>query len=162
MATRYDHVPVTKPTDLIFVREIWITASGKDTFLRERNKSFLREYHPTAATQGTPKYWAEESETQWRFAPTPNNTDNWTAHYHKRPDGLSSGTLTTFLSDAAPDALFFACLAMSEAFLIDDTRVAQWIAQYGSLLPGVQTELRRLTREDYTPLDVVAQVKDED
>lgn len=154
---------VTKPTGWVMTRELYFdNGSGKLIEMEERDTSYLRTYWPTATAYGTPKYWAEYSTGSWQIAPTPSSALTFHSHHHERPAGLSTTNESTFLSNACPDLLHYACLLESEKFLVGDERIPTWLTTYGDRLAGSKNELRRLARDDYQPTDVAAQATDQD
>lgn len=152
---------VTKPTDFVAPRSLWLVLGGVITgALLRRSREFCEQYAPDATVQGTPKYYADDSTTGWNIVPTPNTTGVVKVHYVARPASVMDvpGTLT-WLGTYCADALLAACLAESEQYLKADDRYADMIKKYATeLVPVLRLELRNLLRTgDYDPFLPAAQ-----
>ncbi len=108
---------LAKPTDFISVRHLYHTISGTLTHMIPKEVSWIRDYHSTVATEGTPLYYASWDNDTFVIAPTPDASLAFTLEYTYRPSRLISGNTTTWLGTNAPDLLLFACLCESTAFL---------------------------------------------
>ena len=152
----------TKPTialGFIAPRAIWYEDVNNETvWLERRTPDWLQDYWPTAASNGTPQYYAEYSETQWAFAPTPDAIRTLNLRLISRPAGLSDATLTTWLSDNIADALFKACLAEAEKFVMAEERAAVWEQDYIRYIPTAMREAHRLGGFSYPELKPAARV----
>ena len=122
---------VLLPTDLMIVRSVQHVSSGNvRTFLQERDLSFISEYTPNDTTTGTPKYWGHwhrSNNNQYIVvAPTPAAADTCQINYIRVPEHFYSSTdaaalpaqnTTTYLSQKAPDLLFYGVMCEAYAFL---------------------------------------------
>ena len=91
---------VTIPSDLRFIRYAQLTdSSGNQTYLEQRDTSFMAEYYDTPGTQsGLPKYYANWDANYWVVAPTPDSTYLITLAYNKQPDSITtSDSATTYV-----------------------------------------------------------------
>lgn len=143
---------VSKPSGCLVNRGLWlVSAGGSRTLLEPRTVSFVKDYWPTPAAQGTPKYMAELSDTAWLVAPTPSAALSYDLLYTKRPTGLTSANQSTWLGTNTGDALFYACLCNSEEFLKNDPRIPVWKEKYKTeILPAAKFEFRSLVRRDFS------------
>jgi hypothetical protein len=125
------------------------------TFLELRSTDFVRD-HQTIGATAPPKYYSEQTETDWLLSPIPDNTYTLNARGVTRPTRLSGTQTTTWLSLHQDDLLFKACLAEAEGFLKSDDRVQIWQEQYVSALPLAKRETYELLNQRYnlTPLEV--------
>jgi hypothetical protein len=146
---------LTKPAGLVATRTLHYTdASGNFQLIEPRSWAFCKDYWPkSTTTTATPKYFADYSDTEWYIVGTPASALVVTARYIKHPTGLTSSNTTTWLGTNVGDLLFFACLALSEQYLKDDSRITVWKAEYAERLPIVRAELKGETRSDYIPID---------
>jgi hypothetical protein len=127
------------------------------TWLELRSTDFVRDYQQPGST-APPKYYSEQTETDWLLAPIPDGNYTVITRGVTRPESLSVGQDTTWLSLHQDDLLFKACLAESEAFLKADDRVEMWKTQYTEALPLAKRETYELLNSRYnlTPMEVPA------
>jgi hypothetical protein len=127
------------------------------TWLELRSTDFVRDHQVLGAT-APPKYYSEQTETEWLLSPIPDDAYTVITRGITRPTRLSAGNPTTWLSLHQDDILFKACLAEAEGFLKSDDRVDIWSAQYASALPLAKRETYELLNQHYhlTPLEVPA------
>ena len=151
---------VTKPTtdpQLVSWQSIYYDNAGERTFLELRSTDFVRDHQVIGAT-APPKYYAEQTETDWLLSPIPDAIYTLNARGVTRPTRLSGTQTTTWLSTHQDDILFKACLAEAEGFLKSDDRVPMWTEQYVAALPLAKRETYELLNQRYnlTPLEVPA------
>lgn len=148
---------VTKPDNIVALRSFLYTDGDDEVVhLTRRSVDYIRDYNQGTNVTGDPLYYAELNETQWIVAPVPATDHTYTVRYIQRPSGLSSSTATTWLSDNAPDALFYACLLEAETFNKNDDDQARFSnirTHYDNeILPRAQRELQRMMKADYSPI----------
>jgi hypothetical protein len=151
---------VTKPvadTELLVTQSIYYDNAGERTFLELRSTDFIRDHQVIGAT-APPRYYSEQTETDWLLSPIPDDIYTVNSRGITRPTRLSSGNATTWLSLHQDDILFKACLAEAEGFLKSDDRIDVWTGQYTSALPLAKRETYELMNQHYhlTPLEVPA------
>tara|TARA_R100001440_G_scaffold39829_2_gene59364 strand:+ start:391 stop:1038 length:648 start_codon:yes stop_codon:yes gene_type:complete len=100
------------PTDYLASFSLSITNSNLKEFLLQKDVNFIHEFHPNAASTGTPKYYAYFDVDNFIVAPTPDSAYTCELHYYYRPASLTAGADggTTWLSDNAPNALLYGSL----------------------------------------------------
>jgi len=111
---------VSTPTSLRNIRYVQITdSSNEQTFLEQKDTSFMAEYDPTpSTTYGTPKYYANWDNDTWVVAPTPADNFNVTIAYYVQPATITSTTsATSYVSTFAEDMLLYGCLAETYKYL---------------------------------------------
>jgi len=148
--------PVTD-TELVVTQSIYYDSAGVRTFLELRSTDFVRD-HQVIGSTAPPKYYSEQTETDWLLSPIPDGTYTLNARGVTRPESLSVGQDTTWLSLHQDDLLFKACLAESEKFLKADDRVEIWKTDYTDSLPLAKRETYELLNQRYnlTPMEVPA------
>ena len=148
--------PVTD-TELVVTQSIYYDSAGVRTFLELRSTDFVRDHQVIGAT-APPKYYSEQTETDWLLSPIPDAIYTLNSRGVTRPTRLSAGNPTTWLSLHQDDLLFKACLAESEKFLKADDRVEMWKADYVDSLPLAKRETYELLNQRYnlTPMEVPA------
>jgi len=100
------------PSDYLASFSLSITNSSSKEFLLQKDVNFIHEFHPNAASTGTPKYYAYFDVDNFIVAPTPDSAYTCELHYYYRPASLTAGSDsgTTWLSDNAPNALLYGSL----------------------------------------------------
>ncbi len=149
---------VTKPStdaEMVAFDHIYYDDGNKRTFLELRSSDYVRDMQ-SPNKLGSPRYYAEENETTWLIAPTPDGAYVLNCRGTTRPTQLSAMQTTTWLSLHQDDILFYACLAESEMFLKGDDRIAVWKQEYLERLPLAKKETANLMQSRYqlTPLHV--------
>ena len=153
---------VTIPEDLRTIRYVQIKdASGNQTYLDQRDPSFMAEYYSTPNTQSTdiPKYYGNWDEEFWVVAPTPNTAFDITLAYNKDPISLTdtanpsaapASTNGTYLSNKYPDLILYASLVNAYGYLKGPTDMIQYYqAQYKEAIEtyAIEQEGRRRRNE---------------
>jgi len=147
---------VTIPSDLRIIRYVQLTdSSGKQTYLEQRDTSFMAEYYDTPSTQsGLPKYYANWDANFWLVAPTPDDTYTITLAYNKQPDTIttvSASTAGTYVSNKYQDLLLYGCLVEAYGYLKGPKDMLQYYE--GSYQRALQTyaveQQGRRRRDEY-------------
>jgi len=125
---------VTIPTGLRLIRYVQLKdSSNKQTFLEQRDTSFMAEYYDTPGTSsGIPKYYANWDANFWVVAPTPDDTYQITLAYNKQPDTITSGnasTTGTYISNKYQDLFLYACLVEAYGYLKGPADMLQYYEQ---------------------------------
>jgi len=111
---------LTSTRRAIIVRSFLVFNSNNSPVTKEyvepKDTSFIFEFNSTGAT-GVPKYYAMWKETTLLMAPTPNLQYQVQLSYVYTPDHLSATNTTTYLSENAPELLFYATLVEAYGFL---------------------------------------------
>jgi hypothetical protein len=146
---------VSTPTNLRNIRYVQITdSSNEQTFLEQKDTSFMAEYDPTpSTTYGTPKYYANWDNDTWVVAPTPADNFNVTIAYYVQPATITSTTsATSYVSTFAEDMLLYGCLAETYKYLKGPPDMIQLYEQSYQTAKqsfGVEQTGRR-RRDEYT------------
>jgi hypothetical protein len=151
---------LTKPvadTELVTWQSLYYENAGERVWLELRSVDFVRDHQVIGAT-APPRYYAEQTETDWLLSPIPDAIYTVNTRGITRPTRLSVGNPTTWLSLHQDDMLFKACLAEAEGFLKADDRVEMWKAEYAEALPLAKRETYEMMNQHYhlTPLEVPA------
>ena len=96
-----------------------IDSSGNYSYLLLKHVSWIRDYTPSASTEGLPLYYSQFDDDTFLLAPTPNATLNFELHYNYRPASLTSmqSSEQTWLSDNAPNAMLYGALVEGAVFM---------------------------------------------
>ena len=147
---------IDTPDNLLIVRSAQIvdsdgtsSADNRD-FLQFRDTSFMSEYNPKGDT-GVPKYYSYWADNTLVFSPTPDATYEIQLNYILKPDGLSSTTPTTYLSQKFPNGLLYACLVEAYGFLKGPVDMLQlYDKKYTEAVKGFSIEqMGRRRRDEY-------------
>jgi len=111
----------TTITPILFsvIRSVMIypaAGTGDRTYLEQRDVTFMNEYWPDRATEGTPKYYSQWDYNTIYVVPTPDAAYYCEVGLIKLPTRLSSSNTTTWVGDNAPALLLYGCLV--EAFKV--------------------------------------------
>lgn len=141
---------VSKPADVIVVRNAAIIVAGAYTPLEKRSLDYCKAFAPVLTVQAPPQFYSELNQGQIYVVPTPDAIYQMNYHYLGSPPETLTPTApnsSTWLSRAGPDALLSACLAEAEHFIKADDRYQDMINKYTQeLLPRLRAELRRSIR----------------
>ena len=148
----------TKPTDAIFIHEIFIRDPSTLTWkqLPKRSFSYCRVYAPIESATGEPEFFAEADEDDVTIVPTPAstyNTSNAKARCTVRPSALTASNTTTWISTNLADLLFHACMIEAHNYLKNPAKLQEAASMYQSLLPGVTREIEDTIRKRYRALN---------
>jgi hypothetical protein len=155
---------VTKPvtdTELVVTQSIYYDFDFGNgairTWLELRSTDFVRDHQVIGAT-APPRYYSEQTETDWLLSPIPDVIYTLITRGVTRPAKLADTPAGTWLSLHQDDLLFKACLAESEKFLKADDRVEVWKTDYVDSLPLAKRETYELLNQRYnlTPMEVPA------
>ena len=111
---------VTIPDDLRSINYAQLTdAAGNQTFLEQRDPSFMAEFYstPNTGSVGIPKYYGNWDENFWLVAPTPDKNYSITLAYNKEPVSIITDTAGTYLSNKYQDVLLYGCLVNAYGYL---------------------------------------------
>ena len=93
------------PTEFSIIRSVMIypaAGTGDRTYLQQRDVTFMNEYWPDRATEGTPKYYSQWDDNTIYVVPTPSAAFYCEVGLTKLPTRLSSSNATTWISNNAP------------------------------------------------------------
>ena len=96
-----------------------IDSSGNYSYLLLKHVSWIRDYTPSASTEGLPLYYSQFDDNTFLLAPTPNATLDFELHYNYRPASLTSmqSSEQTWLSDNAPNDMLYGALVEGAVFM---------------------------------------------
>lgn len=137
---------ITRQASWLQVHSISIPSLG--SYPEQRKLDFLRMY---GTSSGTPKYWAEVSETSIQLAPTPNAVLSLSVEVLERLPALADGNQTNWITTHAGDLLLLQALIGAEMYQSSQARVAEFQGAYQILLASAVKELRIQERSGYSP-----------
>ena len=117
------------PTDFLAPFSLFITTSGSEGFLLEKDVNFMREAFPDVTSTGKPLYYGffDSSVTSasglvnanFILGPTPNADYTVELHYYYRPNSLTALAATeyTWLSENSPNSLLYGSLIEAYIFM---------------------------------------------
>lgn len=121
---------ITKPSDIIADRDLFITVSSARVYLQKRSKSWIDDYWRNSNLQDQPAYYCDDSTTTWKVAPTPDQSYPYMVNYIARPEPMSSDNQTTWIGTKLGECLLYATLLGSMPFFREDVATEQGITGY--------------------------------
>lgn len=136
------------------IRQVAITdTSSNRILLNHRVDSYLRDYHPVAATTGQPEMYSTKtagtSGTVITLAPTPSATLAYQVDFIAPETGLSSGNTTSWVGNNAENVLLSACLYEVSSFLKAEDTVKLYKGQFDEAIALFQQEMGRNYTAEY-------------
>lgn len=101
---------------------------------------------------GTPRYYAEYTESYLMIGPAPATTLAVDVTALTRLPALSASSQTNWITNNAPELLFWQTLVGCETFLISPERVAEFQANYTAALARMQSNNRDTEANHNAPL----------
>lgn len=101
---------------------------------------------------GVPSYYFVD-ETELFLAPIPDATYSLVLTYCVRPTPLSSSNETNWFAHHTADALLWAALVESEAFLVAPERVTEFESNYAKAIGPLRAYWRSNAQNDYEPIN---------
>ena len=143
------------PTEFSIIRSVMIypaAGSGARTYLEQRDVTFMNEYWPNRATEGTPRYYSQWDENTINVVPTPDVAYYCEVGLTKLPTRLSSSNTSTWVSNNAPALLLYGCLVEAFKYLKGPAEMLQLYTQsYETALQEVAAQQQgRGRRDEYT------------
>jgi hypothetical protein len=93
-----------------------IDASGRYTYLLDKDVNFIREAYPNPNSVGLPEYYAFFDENSFILGPTPDSNYTMELHYFYYPTSITSGG-NTWLGNNFDSALLYGSLLEAYTFM---------------------------------------------
>lgn len=136
------------PSDALVLKAVTYVSAGRYTQLIMRTDEFLREYWPQRTSVGEPKYYARWGHSQILLAPAPTSAA-LEISYVQIPTSIGSvGTSTNWLTEYAPEALFYGCMHEACMFMKNYQAASTWEAKYQDAVAKLRNEARRTRQDD--------------
>ena len=144
---------LSMPTDFLAPFSLFISTSGSERFLLEKDVNFMREAFPDKTVTGTPKYYSIFDKSvnavggsvsgNFIVGPTPDSAYTVELHYFYRPSSLTAGADSeyTWLSKNAPNTLLYASLIEGYIYMKGEQDV---LSVYESRLAESMSRLKDL------------------
>lgn len=139
---------LTKPVGHKLTNYLVITVDGKKRFLIKKMENYLMDYWPDSTITDVPKYYADQSDTQFVMAPVPAQNYPYELKYSKKPTKLSSTSLTNYYTENCQDILYFAAMTEMARFMKAWSQVQFWEGEYARVRDGWNIEMKRFRRDD--------------
>jgi hypothetical protein len=135
---------LAKDGNVVAVRKFNIVSGTKRFPLFFRTTSFLDDYWPDRSKTDRPLYYSNYDETTWQVAPVPDTGYPVEIECEERIIGLSDTVTNTWLSDNAPDLLFYACALEAGVFDQDSEDGRRFAELYDRALGSARAEVSRV------------------
>lgn len=109
---------ITLPADTYWPQMLLLTVSGSQIPLLNKEEDWLIEAYG-GSTSGTPIYYAIQSDSLIRLAPTPSSTFAYEFKYHGLPTSIVSAA-TSWLGTYANNALLYGSLVEAAIYMRQD------------------------------------------
>ena len=140
---------VSVPSDALVLKAVNYVSAGRYSQLIMRTDEFLREYWPQRTSVGEPKYFARWGFNQILIAPAPSSQASVEISYVQIPTSIGSvGTSTNWLTEYAPEALFYGCMQEACMFMKNYQAAAIWEGKYQDAVAKLRNEARRTRQDD--------------
>jgi hypothetical protein len=140
---------LTAPSNILTHRYMMIRKDDENIMLDFRDTSFMKEYWPDGAVQGTPKYYSVWDQNTFYIAPTPNESYYVELGFIYRPAQLSATNPNTWVSINAPEALLYACLIQAYSYTKGPPEMLQYFNNsYREAIQGLGIEQQGRRRRD--------------
>jgi hypothetical protein len=146
VATVISTPTVARQATWLDVRSIFIASTGSP--LEKRTIDWVRMY---GSATGTPRYWAEMSDSVIRLAPIPSAVLTLEFDVIARHAPLAGGNQTNWFTQHAADLLLLQSLIGAEMYIDSPERTAQFMQAYQLLIGSAIKELRTQERAGYEP-----------
>jgi hypothetical protein len=105
-----------------------------------RTYEYIRNYWPDDTQLAPPKFYDDYAYDHLIVAPTPDQTYPFEYSYLELPEPLGPSVSTNWLTNNAPDLIFYASMLEAVTFLKIDERVPLWQSMYDRALKSVTTQ----------------------
>lgn len=139
---------VSVPADALVLKAVTYVSAGRYSQLIMRTDEFLREYWPDRASVGDPKYYARWGFGSLLIAPAPSSA-TIELSYVQIPTSIGPvGTSTNWLTEYAPEALFYGCMQEACMFMKNYDAATLWESKYQDAVAKLRNEARRTRQDD--------------
>lgn len=122
-----------------------------------RSYEFIRNYWPDPTQTSGPKFYSDYGFYNWLIGPTPDQAYPFEIGYIEMPSLLSLTNQTNWLTNFAPDVLFYGSMIQAMRFLKDvsDKRLPEWKEAYmeGIQFLRAEDEMRYFDRQSNRSAD---------
>lgn len=136
------------PSDFNSIYELMVTSGGNQSFLVNKDVSFIRELYPASTTQGLPQYYALMDHQNILLGPTPDAAYSMEMHYFAYPASIVD-TSTSWLGDRFENALLFGTILQGYINMKGEPDLMQvYKAAYDEAMEEVKTFSQGKSRSD--------------
>lgn len=141
----------TRPSDLNAPRYMRILVGDEWRVIKLRMLEYLFEGYPSSTALDVPRYYAVQSASLYRIAPTPDLAYQYEFGYRRVLAPLSSTNQNNAYTDYYYDALVAGTCAEGARYVIDDRQaglIAMWEARYTQAVQGINQQQNQQERDD--------------
>jgi hypothetical protein len=147
LATTGDYL-LAKPSSALIIKHLYRVSAGRREPLIMRTDEYINEYWPDRTSVGTPKYYSNWGFNNWLIAPACSVPSTFEVSIIGVPVELSSGNPTNWLTDYAPEALFYCSMVEATQFMKNYGAAQTWESMYQNAVAMLRNEARRTRQDD--------------
>jgi hypothetical protein len=140
---------LAKPDDYLLPQNlVYVTSTGESKVLIKQTRSYVEKYWRYGTTSvGEPKYYADQSNSFWVVAPTPDSDCEFRPTYVKRVAGISAGQQMNEFTQNIPEVLYYATMSEMAKFTRNEFLETKYEAQYQNAMIAANNQARRARRD---------------
>jgi hypothetical protein len=139
---------IDRPVSALATKHLYRLSGTRRTAMTLRTDEFINEYWPDRTSVGVPKYYANWGFTQFLVAPAPSGDTFFELSMIATPVTLNSTTSTNWVTNYAPELLFFACMVEANFFMKNWGAAQMWDGRYEKSADRLRNEARKTRRDD--------------
>ena len=139
---------LTKTSAALIIKSLYRLSGTRREPMLLQTDEYIAEYWPDRTSVGNPKYYANWGFGQWLIAPCPSATTSFEVSYVAVPTSLGYTTSTNWLTDYAPEALFYASMQEACLFMKNYEAATTWEGKYKEAVGTILNEGRRTRQDD--------------
>jgi hypothetical protein len=137
-----------KPTGYRYANYFHIIVNGKVQVLKKRREDYLNDYWPDPTQTAAPKYYADQSVTNFQLAPIPDVSYQYRMKYTAEPTRLGTTNQTNYFTTRCADILFAASMVEMTLFMKAWSQVPIYEQAYDVLKTGWNITMARNRKDD--------------
>lgn len=131
---------LVKPVRWRKTKSFSILSGNNRQYLYNREYEFCRTYWPDSTKTAVPEYFADYDYEHFFIAATPDQQYAFEIQYYERPVPLSPSNQTNWLTQYAPQIIFYATMIEAMPFLKTSERIPEFQGLYDRALQAITKE----------------------
>jgi len=139
---------LAKPSGYRYGNYLRVVINNEIRQLKKKREDYIMDFWPNASLTDVPKYYADEGQSAFIIAPTPNSNYAYTLKYTAAPTKLSTTNATNYFVINCADILYYATMVELARFMKAWSQVQFWQQQYALVRDAWNIEASRKRRDD--------------